>query len=86
MSEGAELDEKRAALERALLDYVRTKQRVQDPEDGEPVLTVWAAVYEYESVELAGQSATRRGVCTPEQSVSASQGLGVYLVDAFRPG
>lgn len=85
MTEGADLDEKREAVERALRDYVRARAARDNPEDGEPVVTVWAAVYEYDSVALTGESAARRGVCTPEQTVSASVGLGVYLGQAFAP-
>lgn len=69
----------RDAVGRAIADYLRTIRPNEDP-----YLVAWAVGTEWTNTDLEQSGRAGRDVISPsEQSISASAGLGAYLVNRF---
>lgn len=69
----------RDAVGRAIADYLRTIRPDEDP-----YLVAWAVGAEWTNTDLEQSGRAGRDVISPsEQSISASAGLGAYLVNRF---
>lgn len=69
----------RDAVGRAIADYLRTIRPDEDP-----YLVAWAVGAEWTNAELEQSGRAGRDVVSPsEQSISASAGIGAYLLNRF---
>lgn len=78
----AALEEQREIISKAISEFVRLASQADDP-----FVTGWVIGVEWTNVGMEqAQQAARNAIAPNSQMVSASQGLGLFVVDSFRPG